>query len=124
MIYNIFLVGLGGSLGTIIRYLLTLYIQKYYGGIFPLATFLINCSGCIVIGLFLGLSERFNFINNEIKLLLVTGFCGGYTTFSTFSAENLQLYQNHQFFTLALYIGISILVGILGVWIGNFISKI
>ncbi len=124
MINNIILVGLGGSLGSIIRYLISYYTQKNCSDGFPLATFFINCTGCLLIGLFLGLSERFHFINNEIKLFLVTGFCGGYTTFSTFSAENLQLIQNNNLTTLSLYIFFSLFIGILSVFLGNFISKI
>lgn len=124
MFRHLFFVGLGGAVGSILRYFISIYISKSYSGEFPLATFFINITGCILIGLFIGLAERYQFINADIRLFLVTGLCGGYTTFSTFSYENLQLIQNNNFIVLFSYIFFSLFIGIIGVWLGNFLSKI
>lgn len=124
MIKYLLFVGSGGALGSILRYLIAIYINKKYSGEFPLATFFINITGCILIGLFTGWAERYHFINAEIRVFLITGICGGYTTFSTFSSENYQLLQNNNFITLCLYISFSLFLGIIGVWLGNFLSKI
>ncbi|MDR1877326.1 MAG: fluoride efflux transporter CrcB [Flavobacteriaceae bacterium] len=124
MIKHILLIGLGGALGSVLRYLTAVYTAKHYSGTFPLATFLINITGCVLIGLFIGLAERYQLINTDIRLFLITGFCGGYTTFSTFSSENLQLFQNGNPITLFSYIFSSVLIGIVGVWLGSLLSKI
>lgn len=124
MFKHLFFVGLGGAVGTILRYLISIYLSKSYSGEFPLATFFINITGCILIGLFIGLAERYQFINADMRLFLVTGLCGGYTTFSTFSSENLQLIQNNNFIVLFSYIFFSLFIGIIGVWLGNLLSKI
>ncbi|MDR2122557.1 MAG: fluoride efflux transporter CrcB [Flavobacteriaceae bacterium] len=124
MIKHLFFVGSGGALGSILRYLAAICISKHYSGGFPLATFLINISGCVFIGLFIGLAERFQFISTDTKLFLVTGLCGGYTTFSAFSSENLQLFQNGNHLTMVSYIFFSVLLGIAGVWLGILLSRI
>lgn len=124
MINNIFFVGLGGACGSIARYLTSVVTIKFYTGVFPLPTFIINILGCLIIGLLIGLSERTLLMNSDLKLLLITGFCGGYTTFSTFSAENLFLYNNGFYITLAFYIFSSIILGILAVYIGSTLVKI
>lgn len=125
MIERVIAVGIGGAIGSILRYLASLWIaNKYQVGNFPLATFLINISGCILIGLFIGLFERGQLINSDIKLLLITGVCGGYTTFSTFSLENIQLINNGNYLTACIYAIASVLLGIGAVWLGGSIAKL
>lgn len=124
MIKNILLVGLGGAFGSIMRYLTSVYTAKYYIGIFPLPTFIVNVLGCIVIGILIGFSDRAEFLSPEMKLLLITGFCGGYTTFSTFSSENMFLYANGYYTILIIYVLSSVLLGLGGVYLGTWVSKL
>lgn len=116
MVSKVILVGIGGSVGSILRFLTSYYVNRSYTQSFPLATFTVNILGCLLIGILIGLSGKF--LSEEMKLLFITGFCGSYTTFSTFSAENLHLFQSGQYFTLILYILLSIIVGFLAVLIG------
>lgn len=124
MVKNLFLVGLGGAFGSIMRYLTSVYTAKHYVGIFPLATFIVNILGCIIIGILIGFSDKAQFLNSDMRLLLITGFCGGYTTFSTFSSENLFLYSGGYYGTLAVYVFFSILFGFVGVYLGTLVAKI
>jgi CrcB protein len=115
-------VGLGGGVGSILRYLTSKLVSWKIGTVtFPLATFIVNIMGCFLIGLLIGLSLKNQVLSANMKLLLITGFCGGFTTFSTFSAENLQMYEAGNYGTLALYIMGSIILGLLAVWGGMMI---
>jgi fluoride exporter len=124
MIRTIFLVGVGGAIGSICRYLTYIFISRHYPSVFPFATFTANILGCLIIGILFGLFERYQLINTDLKFLLITGFCGGYTTFSTFSSENLALLHAGNYFTAITYIFISVLTGLLAVWGGIMITKI
>jgi CrcB protein len=118
MIKNIFLVLLGGGIGSVVRYLLSYFLTKNNTTHFPWATFVANGLGCLLIGLFFGYIQKNNVQNETLKLLLITGFCGGFTTFSTFSLENIQIIQNQNYNLALLYTISSIFIGFLGVLIG------
>ncbi len=116
-------IALGGSIGSILRYLSSVLLQKYCITVFPLATFLVNVIGCLLIGLVMGLLEKNQLNNNNIKWFLVTGFCGGFTTFSAFSFENITLLQNGNFGWAFLYIISSVVIGMGAVWLGLTLLK-
>lgn len=121
MVKQFILVGLGGALGSMLRYGTSLLTAKYYANAFPLATFIANLLGCLLIGLLIGHFSKNG--NQGLQFLLITGFCGGYTTFSTFAAENITLWQNQNYLTLVGYTLASIFAGFLAVVLGLMISK-
>lgn len=117
------MVGLGGGLGAMSRHFTALIINRFWHQSFPLATFSINILGSFLIGILAAwlLPKMGN--DTLLKYLLITGFCGGYTTFSTFSIENLQLLQEGKIFTLALYVSSSIILGITFALCGLFVGR-
>lgn len=119
MIKNIFLVGLGGAMGSILRFLLQRLINT---PIFPFGTLLINIGGCFLIGLLWGVIQK-GFATETIKFLLMTGFCGGFTTFSAFSFESMQMAQNQKWLLLFLYITSSVAGGLLATFGGYKITN-
>lgn len=118
MIKNIILVLLGGGIGSVFRYLLSSFFAKNDATQFPWATFIANSIGCLLIGFLFGYIQKNNLQNETLKLLLITGFCGGFTTFSTFSLENIQFIQNQNYNLALIYTSTSILIGFLAVIIG------
>ncbi len=117
-------IGSGSFLGGIARYLLSRGIQNSVISSFPFGTFWVNIIGCFLIGLFFGLSERGNLSNAELRMFLTVGFCGGFTTFSTFSNENISLLRDGSFLYFSLYAGLSVFVGLLATFGGNALTKI
>ncbi|WP_209391088.1 fluoride efflux transporter CrcB [Chryseobacterium sp. RR2-3-20] len=119
---NIFLIFFGGGLGSVLRYLLSFNAQKLWKiNNFPVGTLLVNIIGCFAIGFLTSYLVKFD---NGLKFLLITGICGGFTTFSAFSIENYSLWENQQFLMLTIYIGLSILLGIIAVFAGIKFSNI
>ena len=118
MIRNLLLVALGGAGGSVLRYLLSNINTS-----FPWGTFAVNVLGSFLIGLLVCLMSK-GVLSPEMKLLLVTGFCGGFTTFSTFANESFSMMKAGDVLLTALYVGASVIIGILAVWGGMTLSNI
>lgn len=118
---NLLLVALGGAVGASLRYLFGMIPFKGMG-VFPLSTLLINLLGSFLIGFVVSLSGRA--FGERTTLFLKTGFCGGFTTFSTFSLENMTLIQNGNFGTAALYMGLSFVLCVAGCAAGFSVGKV
>ena len=124
MIRTLLLVGTGGFLGSISRYLVSRFVQNSIPSSFPYGTFFVNIAGCLLIGIIYGLSERSSLLTPGWRLFLAGGFCGGFTTFSTFANENLALLRDGEFFYFFLYTGLSVFLGISATFLGVLITKI
>ena len=116
------LVFLGGGLGSGLRYLVSITMNQY-SKVLPFGTFTVNMLGCLLIGLILGYAQRENTLTSNQTLLLATGFCGGFTTFSAFANENLELIKNGELFNFSVYTIGSVLIGILAVFIGFYLTN-
>lgn len=118
MIKQILIVGLGGAGGSVLRFLTSVFVGRIEPFPFPFATLAVNVLGCFLIGLFANLIPT-----NTLRLLLITGFCGGFTTFSTFASETLSLMDNNQMPFAVVYTVVSVVVGIAAVYLGMYIAK-
>lgn len=119
LLKNIILVGFGGMIGTIARYLVS-QVTRQEG--FPYATFAVNVSGSLAIGMIMGLAARHENLGNW-RLFLATGICGGFTTFSAFAWENIQLLQHERYGAFALYAGGTMLMGLAAAALGYFVTR-
>ena len=123
MIRTMLIVALGGGIGSALRFAVGRCLQDHVAGAFPLPTFVVNVAGCLLIGLFYGLSLRGSLGGSSAKTLLTTGLCGGFTTFSTFCNENLALLREGRTLTAFAYAGCSVALGFAAVAAGYWIAE-
>lgn len=119
---SVLLVFLGGGAGSVLRFWLGKYLNSPANGI-PYGTFLANILGSLLIGIILGLAAKNNTLSHNQTLLLATGFCGGFTTFSTFAYENHVFLKSGDFTSFALYTIASFIIGFLAVFAGLYLVK-
>lgn len=119
---SIILVFIGGGFGSVLRFLIGKWLNNSENGI-PYGTFLANILGSLLIGLILGYAAKNDAISQNHTLLLATGFCGGFTTFSTFAYENHVFLKSGDFTSFAFYTIASFVIGFLAVFAGMYVVK-
>lgn len=119
---NTLLVAIGGAIGAASRYLIGGWVQSFAGTGFPLGTFFVNVTGSMIIGLILGLAER-GTLSGQARLLLAVGVMGGYTTFSSFSYDNLGLLQSGETGRLLMNIAGQLAVGLFAAYLGVVVAR-
>ena len=123
MIKSLCIVGIGSFIGGALRYLISTCMKNISTQGFPLGTLMVNLLGCFVIGLLYAIFGRYSSTSHPWCLLLTTGLCGGFTTFSTFANESLQMLQNGHWGSFLAYVSISVIAGICLTAIGYWIVK-
>ncbi len=120
---SVLIVGTGGFIGTVCRYWCNIGMEKLTGTTFPWGTFVANVSGCFIIGLINGLVDRGDMIGSDWKLFLTVGFCGGYTTFSTFAFNSVGMISEKAFGDFLLNVGLSLFAGFVAVYLGYVLVR-
>lgn len=123
MLQAIILVGLGSAGGGILRYLTGKVVHNIIPTQFPLGTMAVNIIGCFIIGLIYCLFNRHTTGDTNMQLLLATGFCGGFTTFSSFIHENYTMLETGNILQLAIYTGASVILGFLALYLAVYLVK-
>jgi CrcB protein len=118
MLRTLLIVGFGGFLGSILRYLVQVFVEKGLTSTFPWGTFVANMVGSFIIGIVFAFAEKGNVMSSEWRIFLAVGICGGFTTFSSFAYNNLNLLKEHSYGQLLWNIGGSLVLGILAVYLG------
>ncbi len=123
MLKHLLLIGLGGGIGSMLRYMVQWSVSRHLHTVFPVGTFVVNITGCFLIGLFYAFAGRGNMMGTEMRFFLITGLCGGYTTFSSFSYENMELIKQSHFLQFGLYSGLSVLTGLMATVAGMALGR-
>ena len=120
---NYFIIGIGGFLGAVCRYIVALWIGQRWGRTFPLGTFVVNISGSFLIGLLMSLFTEKFMVSPQVRLFLVVGFLGAYTTFSTFEYETGNLLKDGEWSIALANVILSVIAGFVALKLGELIAK-
>jgi fluoride exporter len=118
MLRTILIVGTGGFIGSVMRYLVQFYVEKGMSSTFPMGTLIANIVGSFIIGMVFALAEKGNLMSSEWRIFLTVGICGGFTTFSAFAYNNFTMIKEHSYGQLLFNLGGNIFLGILAVYLG------
>ena len=124
MLKQLLLIGTGGFIGSVARYLVSRLNTRIDWLSIPIGTLTVNVLGSLLIGFLIGISEKSPILTVEWRMFLMVGLCGGFTTFSSFSGENLVLMKNGQILPLLLYTGLSVFLGFIAVYLGYISTKL
>lgn len=120
---NILLVGIGGFIGSVMRYLASGYVQQTTKSVdFPYGTLAVNVIGCFIIGFLAQLAESRGVFTSESRLFVFTGILGGFTTFSSFGNETINLVRDSQMMNAFANVGANLVIGLFAVWLGRTAS--
>ena len=119
---TLLLIGVGGALGSMARYLLSTLVYRLVPSLFPFGTFVVNVVGCVLFGIIVGLAEQRFVLSPDARAFLLIGVLGGFTTFSTFAFESFELLRDGQFLSAILNVAGQVVAGIVGLWAGFVIS--
>lgn len=122
MFKTIIIVGTGGFIGTVMRYLLQVFIENKLLSTFPMATMIANIIGSFIIGVVFALAEK-SLMNSDWRIFMSVGICGGFTTFSAFAFNNFNMIKEHTWNQLFLNIGGTMILGILAVYLGIILVR-
>ncbi|HEX9814918.1 MAG TPA: fluoride efflux transporter CrcB [Myxococcota bacterium] len=122
---QVLLVGVGGFIGSALRYAISGLVHRAipFSG-FPYGTLVVNLAGCLAIGLLAGLAESRQVIGPELRVFLFLGLLGGFTTFSTFAYEGVELFRDGEFAKVLVSVMVHVLVGFMAVWFGHAITSV
>ena len=124
MLKQLLLIGTGGFIGSVARFLVSRLNNRIDWLSIPIGTLTVNVLGSLLIGFLIGISEKSPILTVEWRMFLMVGLCGGFTTFSSFSGENLVLIKNGQILPMLLYTGLSIFLGFIAVYLGYISTKL
>jgi len=120
---NILFVAIGGMLGSVGRFLMVMLAVQLFPSTFPVGTFLVNLVGSFVMGAAVGFAERNLWVHSSWRVFITAGFCGGFTTFSAFAFENIELILNKNYGTFALYSSATFVVCLIAALAGLMITR-
>lgn len=123
MLRTILIVGSGGFIGSVLRYLVQIFVERGMSTTFPWGTFVANMAGSFIIGIVFALAQKGNLLNAEWRMFLAVGFCGGFTTFSSFAYNNLTMLKEQAYGQFIMNVGGSLLLGLLAVYLGMILVR-
>lgn len=120
---NLFLVAVGGAIGAVARHVLSTFVLRATGTLFPLGTFVVNLTGCLVFGAIVGAATERVQLAPTLRLFLLTGILGGFTTFSSYAFESFTLVRDGQFVWASINIAGQVIAGLVGMWAGYVLTN-